>query len=134
MILKRLHYRQSNQHAKDFFPFSLPIFTNSFSLSFTSPMTIFVRENGSGKSTLIESLAQAANLIELSQAFEEYGDYDLYVPLVARLTLEWSVKERKGLFFRADGFDSFIRQVNAQKRFAQEELARIDEVDPKSLE
>lgn len=134
MILNKFHYTQSNHFPKETFPFTLPLFESSFSLNFTSPVTILVGENGSGKSTLIESIAKAADMIELSQAFAQYGDYDIYDSLLSTIKLEWSIKERKGLFFRADAFDSFIRQINEQEAFAKQELKRIEAVDPTSLE
>lgn len=134
MLLNKYHYYRENNINGNDFPFTLSIFEESFSLQFTQAVTIFVGENGSGKSTFIESLAQAANMIQLSQAFDDFGDYRMYEPLLKCIKLEWSLKERKGLFFRADAFDSFIRQVNEQQAFAKQELARIEAVDPLSLE
>ncbi len=46
----------------EYYPFTLPIFNLTDSLSFDAPVTIFVGENGAGKSTLLEALAHACNI------------------------------------------------------------------------
>ncbi|MBU1249280.1 MAG: AAA family ATPase, partial [Proteobacteria bacterium] len=44
------------------YPFCLPIFNNTDSLEFTTPVTVFLGENGTGKSTLLEALARACDV------------------------------------------------------------------------
>jgi predicted ATPase len=40
-------------------PFTLPLLSPDFTLTFSTPVTFLVGENGSGKSTLLEGLAWA---------------------------------------------------------------------------
>ena len=92
----------------EFYPFSLPIFNLTDSLSFDLPVTIFVGENGTGKSTLIEALARTCNIhIWRSSSGVRYQSNKYEDRLHRCLRVEWSDGSVPGAFFGSEIFKDF---------------------------
>ncbi|MCX2455826.1 AAA family ATPase [Lacticaseibacillus nasuensis] len=133
MLLTRIRYHAPA--ATTAYPFNLPWLQGWPGLTFTTPITILVGENGSGKSTLLEAIATNYEAILMSgAALADNEEYDLARELGAHFKLEWTHKTRGGFFFRADDFISYLRATRERQAFATRELARIDAIDPTSLE
>lgn len=107
----------------DHYPYNLPIFQTLKEIEFQSPVSIFVGENGSGKSTILESIATAADSIPIGGSHPT-SDWSKH------LKLSWSVKTRKGFYFKATDFIQFIDEI---KQMKQESKTAIDEISNSSL-
>jgi predicted ATPase len=122
-----LHLRSIAFHKelRDLYPYNLPIFQDLEEIGFQAPVTIFVGENGSGKSTILEAIATGAESIPIggskpSSAWEQ------------SLKLSWSVKTKKGFYFKATDFIQFIdeiKQMKAESKQALQEIS-LSEMDP----
>jgi predicted ATPase len=91
------------------YPFSLPIFNQTESLSFDTPVTFFVGENGTGKSTLLEALARASNIhIWRTTGGVRYqvNRYEKFLHLC--LSLKWANGHVPGAFFGSEIFKDFV--------------------------
>jgi predicted ATPase len=62
MHLKRVVFRHEKYPTRDHYPFSLEVFQRTKSLTFDTPVTIFLGENGSGKSTLLKALCRKCGI------------------------------------------------------------------------
>lgn len=90
------------------YPFSLPIFNQTGSLSFDRPITIFVGENGTGKSTLLEALARACDIhIWKASKGVRYHPNQYEDKLYRCLKVEWSEGKVPGAFFGSEIFKDF---------------------------
>jgi len=108
-------------------PFSLGIFRNLDSLTFTAPVTILAGENGSGKSTLLEALAVALRLpaIGRTDAHRDETLFDLH-PFAASLRLIRNTPAPRTKFFlRSEDFFGFVQSLNRQQQELREDLARV---------
>jgi len=92
------------------YPFNLEVFRYPTTISFDTPITIFVGENGSGKSTLLEALARKCGIHIWREAerrrFENnrYEDkFDQYI------SIAWSNGPVPGSFFGGSVFQDFAR-------------------------
>ncbi len=75
-------------------------------------MTFIVGENGTGKSTLLEGLAVFCDLPVIGS--ESPKRDPSFIParrLASAMKPVWNIRTRRGLFFRAEDFFSFIRGV-----------------------
>ncbi|MDB9823340.1 AAA family ATPase [Deltaproteobacteria bacterium] len=92
----------------EYYPFSLPIFNLTGSLSFDGPITIFVGENGTGKSTLLEALAHACDIyIWRASGGVRYQTNKYEDKLHQCLRVEWSNGRVPGAFFGSEIFKDF---------------------------
>lgn len=133
MLLKKVRYLKPIKTSD--YPFSLALFQYFNSLTFTKPVTILVGENGSGKSTLLEAIGIASDAILISgENFQQNRDYQQTTKFADSLKLEWFYKTRKGFFFRADDFLSFIRATKKRKEEAEQTLKEIEKENPHSFE
>ena len=62
MHLRSVTLHPENYPTREQYPFCLPIFQQSESIAFTTPITLFVGENGAGKSTLIKAICQKSGI------------------------------------------------------------------------
>lgn len=91
-----------------YYPFTLPIFNLTESLSLDAPITIFVGENGTGKSTLLEALAHACNIhIWRASGGARYQTNQYEEQLHQCLRVEWSNGNVPGAFFGSEIFKDF---------------------------
>lgn len=120
------HFANENQAR---YPFNLPIFNDLDEIEFKHPVTIFVGENGSGKSTILESIATSAGSITIG------GNNlvsDLAKQIRTKTKLTWSVKTRKGFYFKANDFIQFIDGIKDMKEESRAALIEIEnsDIDP----
>lgn len=96
------------------YPYSVPLFSEGFELSFRSAVTIIAGENGSGKSTLIEAIAHHVGFNvrggNRNQGLVEDADV---APLAAALRFSWLPKVTSGFFLRAESFFDFAGYIDA---------------------
>jgi predicted ATPase len=126
---------KSKNSNKKTYPFQLPFIKNFQRLDFQKPVTIIVGENGTGKSTLLEAMAAnigsilvGGNNIESAPSLGPARELGMYLKLV------WSVKTRKGFFFRANDYINYINRLATIKEESKQTLKEIREKDPFSLE
>ncbi len=104
------------------YPVGLPLFSDTFEMTFRSPVTIIVGENGAGKSTLLEAIAALVLFDEAggaaghrpvghAEAIEAMGG-----ELATALRASWLPRMNKGWFFRAESFFSVARYVDRMAR------------------
>jgi len=109
------------------YPFNVPLVQQLGTLSFESPVTLFVGENGSGKSTLLEAIASAAGMITVgSDEIERDQTMDSVKPLVDVLKLVWNKRTHRGFFLRAEDFFGFVKRMRDLRQSMEEEVDRID--------
>ncbi|MDO4814312.1 MAG: AAA family ATPase [Gemella sp.] len=108
MILRKINFKIDINNNE--YPFNLEWLRNLKSIEFKSPVTFVVGNNGVGKSTLLEALAINVNSTNLSQSYyNQMIEYDSVSRLSDVMRCEWSIKNNKGFFFRADDFLNYIR-------------------------
>lgn len=94
------------------FPFSLPAFRELGSMSFNTPVTIFVGENGSGKSTLLKTLAIKLNLPAIgSNDLERDETLQGVKAFGEAIITSWKKKAYRGFFFRAEDYFGFVKRL-----------------------
>ncbi len=105
------------------YPFTIGPLRQLETLTFPTPITIFIGENGTGKTTLLESLVQGSNMISLIP--EDYGAFDHVADFASHFRFTWSKKTRKGFYLKSQSFITYIRQLTTMKHEAKEGLDRI---------
>lgn len=117
------------------YPFTLPVINQFSHFQFKKPVTVIVGENGTGKSTLLETIASNAESILISG---EYIEFDPSLEparrLAEKLKLIWTIRTKKGFFFRASDFIHFTERIAEIKRESTDTLKEIKAKDPHSLE
>ncbi|MFS0671785.1 AAA family ATPase [Ornithinibacillus sp. 179-J 7C1 HS] len=120
---------------EDSYPFHLPFIRNFQELNLTSPVTIIVGENGTGKSTLLEAIAANIGSILIGgENIDSDPSLDPARELGKELKLVWTLKTRKGFFFRANDFINFTQRIAAIRADSKQAYQEIKERDPYSLE
>lgn len=93
---------------KDHYPFNLPLFSETRTLDFSSPVTLFVGENGSGKSTLLEAIATAAGIYIWRNSMTSRYLVNRYEAMLHRyLKVDWTNEKVPGSFFGSQIFKDF---------------------------
>ncbi|WP_224771262.1 AAA family ATPase [Metabacillus idriensis] len=92
MHLKRVSFVPD--HEKQEYPYGLPLFKESFTLSFEAPLTILAGENGTGKSTLLEAIAEQSGLIRVASVEDDDINEEIR-RFSLELKLSWSAKKKK---------------------------------------
>lgn len=93
---------------REYYPFNLEVLRRTRTLTFDTPVTLFVGENGTGKSTLLQALATACGIhiwrpIE-GMRYESNPHEDM---LWQHLSVEWTSERVPGSFFGADNARHF---------------------------
>ncbi|UOK59318.1 AAA family ATPase [Bacillus sp. OVS6] len=129
--LKRLSFVPD--YEKQEYPYGLPLFKETLTLSFDAPVTILAGENGSGKSTLLEAIAEHSGLIRIASADDD--DLNDEIRRFSRqLKLSWSAKTKKGFYLKADDFMTYARNVTHMRAEAAKRLEEVeDEYRDKSI-
>lgn len=122
--LKRVHYTAGHQNGG--YPYHLPLFKESFELSFEAPVTILAGENGTGKSTLLESIAQHAGLIRIASAEEQDMNAEIRA-FTNHLKITWRAKTKKGFYLKADDFLTYARNVSRMRAEAEKRVEEVEE-------
>lgn len=126
MLLSRVLYEHTREKHPQY-PFSMPWLQGFEGIEFDQPVTFLVGENGIGKSTFIEALAMTCEAIQLTnQPFSLNPEYEDVSKLAEELVLHWHYKTKRGMFFRADDFITFIRQTEQRKREAEQAIEEIE--------
>nr|WP_204468605.1 AAA family ATPase [Shouchella xiaoxiensis] len=108
------------------YPFDLPVIKQLETFQFQKPITIFVGDNGTGKSTLLEGIAAAAESILIGgDNLDSDDSLEQARVLGEALKLSWSIKTKKGFFFRAN---EFIRYINRLKEMQREAKLTVEEI------
>lgn len=100
------------------YPYCLPLFRDTFDVSFKTAITIVVGENGSGKSTLLEGIAALSGYddagggkgyrpVDHSGAIEISGGR-----LAEALKASWLPRLSQGWFFKAESFFTVARYLD----------------------
>ena len=106
--IKRVTLLHEKFPTDEYYPFTLPILNLTSSLSFDTPVTIFVGENGTGKSTLLEALARACNIhIWRTAGGVRYQANKYERKLHQCLRVNWSNGSVPGAFFGSEIFKDF---------------------------
>jgi len=93
---------------KDHYPFSLPLFSETRAIDFSSPVTFFAGENGSGKSTLLEAIATAAGIYIWRNSMTSRYRVNRYEAMLHRyLKVDWTTEKVPGSFFGSQIFKDF---------------------------
>jgi predicted ATPase len=106
----------------DAFPFTLPVVRRLTSLSFTTPVTLFVGENGSGKSTVLEAIA--AGMSAVAAGSTDIARDPSLAParaLAKALVFTRRRHPRNKLFFRAEDAFGFAKRVTGDLRSLEDE-------------
>ena len=123
-----LHEKYPTQ---EYYPFNLPIFNQTKSLQFDTPVTLFVGENGSGKSTLLEALAYSCGIHIWKKLEGARYQNNRYEKLLYKcLSLEWSNGKVPGAYFGSQTFNDF---TNILEQWAASDPGQLKYFGGKSL-
>ncbi|MBC8420484.1 MAG: AAA family ATPase [Proteobacteria bacterium] len=113
MHLKTLTLLSEKYPTKAYYPFNLPVFHETRSIGFRSPVTFFVGENGTGKSTLLRALCQKCG-IHIWQGVQgrrvENNPYE--EALYMFINVEWCNGRVPGSFFGSETFRDFAQYLD----------------------
>lgn len=120
--------RKETSYKETGYPLSVPVIRSLASWRLTNPVTMLIGENGSGKSTLLELIASNAGSITIS------GEEPTVMEDADALKLVWSIRTKKGFYFKARDYSQFITRIQEIKRETREILQEIESRDPHSWE
>lgn len=130
MHLKSVTLNSENYPTQEYYPFNLPIFTQTERLAFESPVTLFVGENGTGKSTLLEALAHACDIHIWRDERLRFERNPFETKFCHYITLEWANGRVPGSFFGSAIFQDFARLLD---EWAAADPGQLDYFGGKSL-
>ncbi len=110
MHIKRVHLLQENYPTQEHYPFNLPIFQQTKSLEFKSPITFFMGENGTGKSTLLRGMANKSRIHIWESPQIRRIKYNPYESMMHyALSLDWADGQVHGSYFGSQIFNHFAQ-------------------------
>ena len=113
MHLKSVTLHPENYPTREHYPFNLPLFQQANSVSFETPVTLFVGENGAGKSTLVRAICQKSGIhIWQETDMKRFENNPYEDALCHYLTLEWTNGRVPGAFFGSDTFKYFTQALD----------------------
>lgn len=137
-VVHVIHLRSITAKEKltgDTYPFTIPVIQQFSYFQFSKPVTMIIGENGTGKSTFLEAIASHVESISISgESMDSDPSLEAAQMLAQKLTLSWTVRQKKGFFFRASDFIHFTERTAEIKRETTETLKEIKAKDPYSLE
>jgi len=101
----------------EYYPFKLPLFQNTTSLTFTTPVTLFVGENGTGKSTMLRAICRKCG-IHIWEDMERirFSNNPFEEDLYKFTSVEWVNGSVPGSFFGSEIFHDFARFLDGWAR------------------
>jgi predicted ATPase len=110
MHLKSVTLHPSKYPIKDHYPFNVPVFQQTKSIAFNTPVTLFVGENGSGKSTLLQAISHVCGIYIWRESERSRFNHNPYENKFSDyLTIEWKDGKVPGSFFGSDIFHHFTQ-------------------------
>lgn len=109
-MLKSIHYVPPLINDENY-PFNLSWLKTQQTITFNQSLTFVVGDNGIGKSTLIQSIAIHNQLPQLTNEPYDSQEYLATSLLANQLKSYWTVKSKRGFYFRADDFLRFVRET-----------------------
>jgi len=110
-FLKKISFSFDSE--RNGYPFSIPVFSDSFEVGFHKPLTIFAGENGSGKSTLLEILAYHIGFNTFGGSRNNFlKEAPDIAPIMEALKFSWLPKVNTGFFMRAESFFNFSQSLD----------------------
>jgi len=95
------------------YPFNLPIFRETRSIEFRSPVTFFIGENGVGKSTLLEAISRVCNIhIWRSVEGRRFENNPYEEALSKCIEAQWKNGRVPGSFFSSLSHRDFSRALD----------------------
>ena len=129
--LKQVTLHPEKYPTRDCYPFNLAIFQQPQSISFTSPITIFVGENGTGKSTLLEARTVLCGIHIWRGEERRRVQYNPYETEFHRyLSIKWTAGPVFGSFFGSSIFRHFAQLLD---EWAAADPGQLDYFGGKSL-
>lgn len=103
---------------EDSYPFNVIDFDR---LDLSAPVIFFTGPNGSGKSTMLKAIASLANAINLGNDKKDMFDYS------HAFTLAWSLKLKRGYYFKSEDFYTYLEWAKDEIIVNQEMLDAAEE-------
>jgi predicted ATPase len=131
MHLKNVRILQAKFPVNDWYPFNLPVFHETESVPFATPVTFFIGENGSGKSTFLKAIAKACGIHIWENTERVVFQHNRYENDFHRVLVpEWAAGSVPGSFFSSQLFQHFAEILDG---WAHADPGMLDYFGGKSL-
>ena len=131
MHLRKVVFHPETYPTTERYPFHLPVFQNTSTILFRSPVTLFVGENGTGKSTLLQALSRKCGIHIWQDAGRPRVEFNPYEEMFYHyISIEWTDGGVPGSFFGSAGFQDFARLLD---EWAASDPGQLDFFGGKSL-
>jgi len=108
MHLVKVRINSENYPTNRYYPFNIPILSETSELTFRRPVVFFVGENGSGKSTLLEAITRKCGIHLWDKPRRHVAHNNPYETRLADyITVTWANGSVPGSIFRAETFREF---------------------------
>jgi predicted ATPase len=105
--LKSITLHPEKYPTREYYPFSLPVFSETMRLEFPASVTLFAGDNGTGKSTLLEALSNACGIYIWRSSSSSYK-FNKYEKMLHQfIEPEWANGRVNGSFFGSQFFKDF---------------------------
>jgi len=105
MYLVKIKIDSDNYPTSRYYPFNIPVLSESTELVLKKPVVFFVGENGSGKSTLLEAITRKCDVHIWDKPKRHLAHKNPYeAALVDHVSVTWANGHVPGSLFRAETF------------------------------
>lgn len=102
---------------RECYPFNLPIFQETRSIVFNTPVTFFIGENGTGKSTLLKAVAIKCNIPIWKEVDRPRFQLNIHAEEFYRyIDIEWADGIVPGSYFASEIFRTFAQALDEWAR------------------
>lgn len=113
MHLDKVTIFKEKYPTRERYPFNLPMFHQTKSLVFRSPVTFFVGENGTGKSTLLRAICRKCDIHIWEGAARRRFEVNPYeTGLHTAIDVRWTNGAVPGSFFASEIFRNFAQLID----------------------